>query len=72
MLAVYNVGNWEGDATVLFYKNGKYYEVYGSHCSCFGLENQWNPEEIVLKELENRILNGYFPGKDILQKKLAE
>lgn len=72
LLAVYDLDGYEGYANVFYFKDGKYYEVYGSHCSCYGLEDQWNPEEIVFKELENRILNGYFPGKDILQGKLAE
>lgn len=34
-----------GDAFVLFRKDGKLYEVHGSHCSCYGLEGQWDPEE---------------------------
>lgn len=24
------------------------YEVHGSHCSCFGLEDQWKPEPVTL------------------------
>lgn len=54
--ANYESADYEGWATVYFYDKStqKYYEVYGSHCSCYGLENQWSPEEIVFKELENR------------------
>ena len=37
--------NYEGDAIVIFTKGGKLFEVNGSHCSCFGLEGQWKPEE---------------------------
>lgn len=57
--ADYECENYEGYSTVFFFnrKDGKYYENYGSHCSCYGLENQWNPEEIVFKELEKRFNN---------------
>ena len=37
--------DYEGYATVIFRKDGKIYEVNGSHCSCYGLEGQWEPEE---------------------------
>jgi hypothetical protein len=30
---------------VIFEKDGKLWEVNGSHCSCYGLEGQWQPEE---------------------------
>ncbi|WP_168898365.1 hypothetical protein [Bacillus sp. ISTL8] len=58
LLASYDIEGCEGDAFVLFLENGKMYEVHGSHCSCFGLENQWNPEETTIKELEFRLNNG--------------
>ena len=29
---------YSGSAFVLFARKGKLYEVYGSHCSCYGLE----------------------------------
>ncbi|MCY7911158.1 hypothetical protein MOB65_20090 [Bacillus inaquosorum] len=54
---------WDGAAFVLFEKEGKLYEVSGKHCSCYGLEGQWEPEEVVLKELENRLVNGVL-GED--------
>lgn len=44
--AVYNTEPYEGSAFVLFKgKGGKLYEVNGGHCSCYGLEGQWKPEE---------------------------
>lgn len=58
LLASYSYENYSGNAFVLFKKGGKYYEVNGSHCSCYGLEDQWEPEEVVLKELWNRITVG--------------
>lgn len=39
----------DGSALVIFRDgsaaNGLWKTVYGSHCSCFGLEDQWKPEE---------------------------
>lgn len=63
LFASYGEDNYSGDAWVLFEQDGKLYEVNGSHCSCYGLEGQWCPEEVSLKEIENRIINGTF-GKD--------
>lgn len=37
--------NYSGDALVAFRKGDKYYTAQGSHCSCYGLEGQWEPEE---------------------------
>lgn len=45
LVAVYEYGNWEGAAFVLFERDGKLYEVHAAHCSCYGLEGQWAPEE---------------------------
>jgi hypothetical protein len=63
LFASYGHENYSGDAWVLFEQDGKLYEVSGSHCSCYGLEGQWNPEEVVLEELEHRLLKGTF-GED--------
>lgn len=45
LYAHYDCPPYEGYATVIFRKDGKLYEVNGSHCSCMGLEDQWEPEE---------------------------
>lgn len=63
LFASYGQANYSGDAWVLFEQDGKLYEVNGGHCSCYGLEGQWSPEEVCLEELENRLLNGTF-GED--------
>lgn len=60
LFASYGCANYEGDAWVLFSKDGRLYEVNGSHCSCYGLEDQWTPEEVFLPELENRLKQGSF------------
>lgn len=51
LLAIYSGGGYEGDATVFYRIGTKYYQVSGSHCSCYGLEGQWLPEEFDSKEL---------------------
>lgn len=46
LYATYTYENWEGDSYVLFAKDGYLYEVHASHCSCYGLEGQWEPERV--------------------------
>lgn len=60
ILAYYSYEDYEGQAFVLFRKEGKLYEVNGSHCSCYGLEDQWTPEEVLIPELEHRLTKGKF------------
>ena len=54
LIAAYTYENYSGTAFVLFRQNGILYEVNGGHCSCYGLEGQWEPEEVVLAELRKR------------------
>lgn len=58
LLAFYSCEWFSGDAFVLFRKDGKLYEVNGSHCSCYGLEGQWEPEETTIEALEHRLNEG--------------
>lgn len=58
LFATYTNENYEGSAYALFVKDGKLFEVHGGHCSCYGLEDQWIPEEVCLPELVNRVTNG--------------
>lgn len=44
LLASYAYEDYSGAAFVLFRRDGVLYEVHGSHCSCYGLEGQWEPE----------------------------
>lgn len=45
--AVYSTPAYEGSATVIYSEDGrKWFEVTGGHCSCYGLEGQWEPREI--------------------------
>ncbi len=54
LFAAYENESYEGYAMVVFSKDGKLYEVNGSHCSCNGLEGQWQPEETNLEALKLR------------------
>jgi len=58
ILAWYGYGDYDGSAFVLFERGGKLYEVNGGHCSCYGLEECWEPEETDAKALIHRIDNG--------------
>ena len=60
LLAWYGSESYDGSAFVLFERDGKLYEVNGSHCSCYGLEGQWDPEETSVEELEHRIKQGFL------------
>ena len=46
--ADYDFYCYDGTAEVYFFdtRDGKFYEVHGGHCSCYGLEGQWEPEVI--------------------------
>lgn len=58
LLSYYSCEGYEGDAFVLFRKDGKLYEVNVGHCSCSGLEGQWEPEETTVTSMRHRIEHG--------------
>ena len=62
LLADYTYESYEGDAFVLFAKGEKLWEVNASHCSCYGLENTWRPEETTVEGLRHRITEGTLGG----------
>lgn len=68
LLASYSYENYYGDAFVLFKRDGKLWEVNASHCSCYGLEGQWEPEETSVESIERRISTGRF---DNIRQELA-
>lgn len=74
LLAVYEVGGYDGSARVFFRRDKKLYEVSGSHCSCFGLEGQWEPHEVLPEQLRIRPIEddytmGYFSEAIALYRK---
>lgn len=58
LLAYYDYIDYSGESFVLFEKDNKLFEVNGGHCSCHGLEGQWDPEETSISELRHRLKNG--------------
>jgi hypothetical protein len=58
LLASYAGMGYDGYAFVLFVEDDKLYEVHGSHCSCDGLEEQWEPEETSIVALQARAREG--------------
>ena len=73
LVARYDQEDYEGSAFVLLEKEGQLYEVYASHCSCFGLEYQFEPKPVSIDDLKANLERGYqFDGcekevRDILE-----
>lgn len=44
--AMYATPAYEGMSVVVFKRDGKWWHNVGSHCSCYGLEGQWEPGEL--------------------------
>lgn len=64
LYAHYNQDNYEGEAIVIYSQNDKLFEVHGSHCSCHGLEDQFNPESCTYEDIVARLEIGKFPYVD--------
>lgn len=60
LLAWYGGGGYDGQAVVIFKKGSKLFHVYGSHCSCYGLEDQWRPEETSPQHLRKLFFEGNY------------
>jgi hypothetical protein len=43
--AWYSYEDYSGSAIVIYKEGRKWFYVSGGHCSCHGLEGQWQPEE---------------------------
>ena len=56
IVGVYDHKDYNGTALVLGVnkETGELFEVYASHCSCFGLKDQWQPEATTLEYLKER------------------
>ncbi len=63
LVAWYGYRDYDGSAFVLFERDGKLYEVNGGHCSCYGLEDQWDPEETTAEAIVHRVEHGSL-GRD--------
>lgn len=51
IFAGYTYEDYSGDAFVVYRDGRKFYTVEGGHCSCYGLEGQWDPIPYTLKQL---------------------
>lgn len=60
IVAAYEQGGYEGSAYVLFEKNGQLYQVSAGHCSCYGLEGSWSPEETSKEAIAHIAANGNY------------
>jgi hypothetical protein len=62
LIAWYGYGSYCGDSLVLYEKDGTLYENNASHCSCFGIEGQWQPERTNWPVLSQRTLDNDCNG----------
>lgn len=57
LIAYESVGSWGCDSSSWFLlkekSTGKLFETHGSHCSCYGFEGQFEPEETNLEYLKS-------------------
>ena len=60
IFARYTAEGYEGDATIIYRNGDKYYYVSGSHCSCYGLEGQFEPEEYTAETLRAGLERGWM------------
>jgi len=64
LIAYESVGSWGCDSSSWFLlrdkQTGALYENHGGHCSCFGFEGQWEPEETTLEHIASNAF--YFPA----------
>lgn len=79
LFASYTYEDYSGSAYVLLRKDGKYYEVHGGHCSCYGLSEtnymgststQWEPEETDLESIKHRLTKGSWGEEERVKETL--
>ncbi len=66
LYASYEAECYEGYSYVLFERDGKIFEVNGSHCSCMGLEGQWKPEETSWDAIAIRKPDHYGAPREVI------
>lgn len=58
IFACYEQQYERGEAEILYVSNGKWFHVAGSHCSCYGLEDQFEPEEMPFEAIQHLMDEG--------------
>lgn len=48
-------------------KTGELFEVTGSHCSCYGFEDQWTPQSTTVKYLISELFYGASVSRETFQ-----
>lgn len=71
LFASYGCADYSCNAFVLFERDGKLFEVNGGHCSCYGLEGQFDAEETTLEALEHRLVKGTMGVDNYLDNEFA-
>lgn len=71
-LAYYGTGSYDGTSLVIFESNGIVYEVNASHCSCYGLEGQWAPEETNWKALGMREFHDHYDSEKTVKEVISD
>jgi len=68
LIAYQSVGSWGCDSSSFFLlrdrQTGELFENHGSHCSCYGFEGQWSPEQTTLEYLQSEHFNFGTGGYD--------
>lgn len=76
LFASYSYENYEGEAFLIVKKENKLYEVSAYHCSCYGLESQFDLEETSIEQLEFYLEKGnkfcYYFGEDFIKEQLVD
>ena len=76
LFASYVYEHYSGDAFLIVEKDNKLYEVNASHCSCYGLEDQFGLEETSIEQLEFYLEKGgkfdYSYGKAFIKEQLID
>lgn len=79
LIAYESVGSWGCDSSSFFLfrdkDTKKLYENHGSHCSCYGFEGQFSPEETSLEYLMSDkfyFSTGGYDSSDVLNTKAVK
>jgi hypothetical protein len=72
LLASRTYGDYEGEAFVLFERNGKLYEVNGRDDSLTMLDKQWDPEEVTIEVLAHRLQKGMLGKSTLISRRWGE